>query len=99
MKANLVARLKQRLINKNKKSTFDILNYTVDDLKKHLESKFQPGMSWSNYGEWEIDHIKPDSLFKYNSTDDEEFKECWALDNLQPLWAKENRSKGNKYEE
>lgn len=98
MKANLSARLKQRLIGKNKKSTFDILGYTVDELKKHLESKFEPGMTWDNYGKngWEIDHITPDSWFKYNSFEDQGFKDSWALANLQPMWAKDNRSKGNR---
>lgn len=99
MKANLVARLKQRLINKNQKSTFDVLDYTVDELKTHLESQFKTGMTWDNYGKWEIDHKKPDSLFKYTSIYDDEFKQCWALNNLQPLWKAENASKGNKYEE
>lgn len=96
MKANLVARLKQRLINKNKKSTFDVLNYTVEELKQHLESKFQPGMTWDNYGQWEIDHITPDSWFEYNSFEDEGFKKSWALENLQPLWKNDNARKGNR---
>ena len=98
MKANLVARLKQRLIGKNKKSTFDILGYTVDELKTHLESLFLPNMAWNNYGKngWEIDHITPDSLFKYNSFEDEDFKKSWALSNLQPMWASDNRRKGNR---
>jgi hypothetical protein len=98
MKANLVSRLKNRLLNKNKKSTFDILGYSVDQLKILLESKFQPGMSWNNYGEWEIDHITPDSWFEYNSMEDVGFKNSWALDNLQPLWKEDNASKGNRYE-
>ncbi|MEK6882420.1 MAG: hypothetical protein AABY22_22560 [Nanoarchaeota archaeon] len=77
----------------------DLVNYKLNDLMIHLESKFQPGMSWQNYGKygWHIDHIKPISLFKYNSYDDQEFKDCWSLNNLQPLWAKENLSKGNQY--
>ena len=50
IKANLTSRLKNRLLNKNKKSTFDILEYSVDDLKSRLESRFQPGMNWENYG-------------------------------------------------
>ena len=98
IKANLVSRLKNRLLNKNKKSTFDILGYSVDDLKNHLESKFQPGMTWENYGKWEIDHVTPDSWFVYNSTEDEGFKNSWALENLQPLWKSDNASKGNRYE-
>ena len=35
--------------------------------------------------------------FDYTSTEDESFKECWALENLQPLWASENISKGSKW--
>jgi len=97
MKANLVARLKQRLINKNKKSTFDVLPYTVDELKIHLESKFEPWMTWDNYGLWEIDHITPDSWFVYNSFEDKGFQDSWALENLQPLSKHDNCSKGNKY--
>lgn len=104
MKANLAARLKKRVINKNKKSTFDILNYTVDALKEHLENLFYPNpdtgemMTWDNYGAngWEIDHKTPDSLFVYNSFNDDGFKKSWALENLQPMWAKENRCKGNR---
>ena len=50
-------------------------------------------MSWDNYGEWHIGHIIPKVFFKYKSTDDIEFKYCWSLDNLQPLWAKDNLRK------
>lgn len=103
MKSNLRERLRKRLINKNRKSTFDILGYTVDDLKAHLENKFKEGMSWDNYGHfkdgrmgWQIDHIIPDSKFNYESVLDPEFLECWSLSNLQPLWGKENLSKKDK---
>jgi hypothetical protein len=57
-------------------------------------------MTMENYGSyWHIDHIKPRSLFTYTSIEDEQFKKCWALSNLQPLEALENIRKGNKYEE
>jgi hypothetical protein len=78
------------------KPTFESLEYTLQDLKEHLESKFQEGMTWDNYGEWHIDHIIPQSKLKYTSTEDENFKKCWSLDNLQPLWAKDNLRKGNR---
>ena len=65
---------------------------------KHIEKKFVSGMSWSNYGRWHIDHIKPISKFNFVKPEDEDFKRCWALKNLQPLWAEENLSKHNKLE-
>jgi hypothetical protein len=75
------------------------VEWTVEELKKHLESKFQPGMSWDNYGRggWHIDHKTPDSWFNYTSMSDEGFKQSWSLENLQPMWENENCSKGNKY--
>ncbi len=75
--------------------TFEILGYSKEDLMCHLEKQFQPGMTWENYGlrGWHIDHIKPKVLFQFSSTDDAAFKECWALENLQPLWAKDNLKK------
>lgn len=69
------------------------VGYSLVELVAHLESKFRPGMSWENYGEWSIDHIIPKAAFKFTSVDDPKFKECWALDNLQPLWAEENSKK------
>lgn len=73
-----------------------LLNYSIDDLRAHLEKLFLPGMSWENYGEWEIDHRKPIVSFSFSSPTDPEFLECWSLSNLQPLWAKDNRSKGSR---
>jgi len=72
-----------------------LVGYTVEDLTQHLENQFEAWMTWENYGEWHIDHVKPVSLFKYETAEDIEFKKCWALSNLQPLGAKENRKKYN----
>ena len=65
----------------------------------HLEKQFTDGMTWEKFlrGEIWMDHIKPISKFNYVSSEDIEFKECWSLNNLQPLWAKDNRRKYNKY--
>ena len=86
------------LLGKKSKRTFDALPYTVEELMSHLESLFQEGMTWDNYGEWEIDHIKPHVIFGYETVECPAFYECWALDNLQPLWAADNRSKGSLFE-
>jgi hypothetical protein len=82
-----------------------LVGYTVEDLKSHLESLFTEGMSWDNYGRlagsyensWEVDHVIPISHFSFISAEDEEFKQCWSLSNLQPKWARENRQKSNRY--
>jgi len=68
-----------------------LVAFTLEDLKRHLESQFKNGMAWENYGlHWEIDHKKPLSLCS-------SFEEAWQLQNLQPLLRAENRAKGNKY--
>lgn len=71
----------------------DLTGYTIESLMKHLENKFESWMNWNNYGKWHVDHIKPKSLFKYETAEDSEFKKCWALENLQPLEATKNMSK------
>jgi 5-methylcytosine-specific restriction endonuclease McrA len=73
-----------------------LVGYSIEDLMKHIEKQFKPGMTWENYGEWQIDHKIPISAFNFSDPRDVDFKRCWALENLQPLWAAENLSKSNK---
>jgi len=85
-------------LNRNKKGRRweSLADYTVEELQKHLEKQFKPGMTWENYGKWHIDHIVPISKFNFSSPEHFDFKRCWALKNLRPLWAKENIRKHNK---
>ena len=87
-----------RFNGKGRKPWEPLVGYTKKELIKHLEKQFQPGMTWENYGEWHIDHIIPILVFNFTSPDHDDFKRCWALENLQPLWAGENISKGAKIE-
>lgn len=75
---------------------FDILGYKPEELILHLEKQFNNGMTWENYGEWHVDHKLPITSFKFNNINDEEFKKCWSLSNLQPMWGVENIRKYNK---
>jgi len=103
---------KNKNLSKNGKSCFDYLPYTMEQLKQHLESHFESWMTWNNQGKynkkmwndhdistwtWQIAHIIPHSTFNYTSTQDEEFKKCWALDNLRPYSAKQNLLDGRRY--
>jgi len=81
--------------NKNG-SWLSLILYTLEQLKEHLENLFLLGMTWENYGKWHIDHLIPLSLWRFEKAEDREFKQCWALANLQPLWGKDNLIKGNK---
>ena len=65
------------------------------ELYQHIENKFAEGMSWDNYGEWHVDHIKP--ISKHNLDDPKEVEKINHYSNLQPLWAKDNIEKGNFY--
>jgi len=82
--------------NKNGKHWEDIVGYTQRELRKHLEKQFKEDMTWENYGEWHVDHIIPVSAHNYNSYTDIDFKQCWALENLRPMWAHENCKKNNR---
>jgi len=83
---------------KNNTRTIDIIGYSIEELKVHLENQFTEEMTWENYGTfWSIDHIIPQSL--YNFLDKDEIKKCWCLKNLRPLKIKDNASKSNKVDE
>jgi len=77
-----------------KGSAVQDLGCTIPELMSYLESKFQPGMTWDNYGSWHIDHIKP--LSKFDLTKAEDLKVACHFSNLQPLWAIDNLKKGNR---
>jgi hypothetical protein len=86
-----------RQISKNNfkklKKTEDIIGCSFKEFKTHLESKFDDNMNWKNYGEWHLDHIIPISYAKK----EEEIYELNHYTNFQPLWAKDNLSKGNRF--
>ncbi|MFX0194532.1 MAG: hypothetical protein ACFFCW_00295 [Candidatus Hodarchaeota archaeon] len=77
----------------------NLVDFSLDELRNHLEKQFQEGMSWKNYGKWHVDHIIPISAFNYRKPTHIDFKKCWSLSNLRPLWANENYQKNNKLDE
>ncbi len=75
-----------------------LVSCTQPELRLHVESQFDPEMTWDNYGiAWEIDHIKP--CCKFNLLEADERRLCFRFTNLQPLSKEDNMKKGNKYVE
>lgn len=101
IESSLRARLHKALNAKGAKKaikTFELLGCTSEQLKQYLESQFQEGMSWNNYGygsdKWNIDHIKPCDSFDLIQI--EQQRECFHYTNLQPLWQPDNLQKSSK---
>ena len=103
--------LKKNSSSKSGMSILKYLPYTITQLKQYLESLFEPWMTWENHGSynrkqwndnnlttwtWQLDHIMPQSELPYTSMEDENFKKCWALENLRPYSAKQNILDGTR---
>lgn len=96
--ARMSAGIKNSLASdKNGRSWESLVGYTISDLMDHLEAQFVNGMTWDNRGEWHIDHIRPLCSFDFQTPDCPQFREAWALTNLQPLWAVDNLRKGGRW--
>lgn len=76
-------------------STQELLGCSFDYIRIYIESQFIEGMSWENYPDWEIDHIRP--MASFDLTDPEQQRQCCHYSNLRPLWAEENSSKGSLF--
>lgn len=78
-------------------STEEIIGCSMLDFINHLQSLFTEGMTLENHGSceecWHIDHKIPISSAKT----EEEIVKLNHYTNLQPLWSRENMSKGSKY--
>jgi hypothetical protein len=97
---NLVRRQATRIrvvLRGNIKSakTMELVGLTATELRDYLQSKFLPGMTWENRREWHIDHIRPCASF--DLTDPEQQRICFHYTNLQPLWAKDNLKKSDRW--
>ena len=73
-------------------ATQEMLGCNWLELKAHIESLFTQGMTWKNYGEWQIDHIKPLATAK----NEDEVRILNHHSNLQPLWKADNYAKSDK---
>lgn len=94
LSSNLRNRVRKAMLGINRStSTLKLIGCSIEELISHIESKFIAGMSWTNYGEWHIDHIKP--LNSFDLTDPVQLSAACNYRNLQPLWAEDNIRKSD----
>jgi len=76
----------------------ELVGYSLSDLMKHLKQTLPLNYTWKNYldGTLHVDHIIPISAYEFDKSEEFQFKECWSLNNLRLLPAKENLTKGSK---
>lgn len=89
---NLRHRLGKAMMGKTRgASAVRDLGMTITEFRDYIAAKFQPGMSWENYGEWHLDHVRALALF--DLTDASQARAACHYTNYQPLWALDNQRK------
>lgn len=99
VRTSALVRASLKAVGKSQR-TLELLGYGPDELRAHLESLFTEGMTWDKFmaGQIHIDHKRPVSSFNITSETCQDFKNCWSLSNLQPLWSTDNLRKGARRE-
>ena len=89
---NFTANVRTRTLQSlgSSRGYMEYLGCSTQELVEHLQRQFQPEMSLENYGEWEMDHIKP---LCPTRTPREEVIQRLHYTNIQPLWMHDNRIK------
>lgn len=74
------------------------LGCSIEEFIKYIESFWEPGMSWDNYGngpnDWSLDHTLP--LSSFDLTNREEFLKACHYTNIRPMWHLLNMQKHAK---
>lgn len=94
LRTNLRTQLYSALKHKRKTiRTMELCGCAIHELVAHLEKQFTPEMTWENYGPyWHVDHIRPCASF--DLADEAQQRACFHYTNLQPLFWRDNISKG-----
>ena len=92
MRSRISSAFRKKYWNKNS-STQNLIGESYLFVSNYIENKFTKDMTWENYGKWHIDHILP----LCSASTEEDLLKLFHYTNLQPLWAKDNLSKGGKY--
>lgn len=75
------------------------LGCSIEEFRQYIENKFEPGMTWENWGHktWHLDHNIP--LAYFDLSDRDQFLKACHYTNYKPMWAEENMKKSSKISE
>ena len=85
----------KNIIFKRERHSIEYLGCTMDEFYTYIESQFLEGMTWDNYGEWEIDHVIPLSMINEDMDMEQQLLALCNYKNCKPLWAYDNNSKND----
>lgn len=92
----LISQSFKNQFTKKAKKTVEILGCDFETFKEHIEIQFTDDMNWDNYATyWQLDHKTPISW----SESEEEVYKLNHYTNFQPLFWKDNISKGNRWKD
>lgn len=82
--------------NAKKGTSMALLGCPIREYRAYLQEQFKPGMTWENYGViWHVDHKRPCASFDLASEEGQ--RECFNYKNTQPLFVRENLTKGKQW--
>ena len=98
-----LGRVQDRLIFRHRKwlkrfritldcTVWEMTGCTSDTFYHHFNALFEEGMTWLNYGEWQIDHVFP--LAAVDPSDVGSILGAFNYQNLRPVWSADNSKKG-----
>ncbi|MBG23724.1 MAG: hypothetical protein CMF22_09750 [Idiomarinaceae bacterium] len=92
---NMVTRVLSLTKQGKTESTFETLDYSVEEFMFDMENKMLEDMTWENHGvSWHIDHIYPVSRYVEDGVEDPAVIN--GLDNLIPMYSEHNLEKSNQ---
>lgn len=100
----ITGRVNTALKTDKDRGSLEYLGCSIEEFKRHIESTFQPGMSWDNHGAyrldgprvWHIDHNIP-IMFEKDTLSKGDVCARLHWTNTQAMWAEENIAKGNRF--
>lgn len=94
------ARKTAKMLKSNGDRIVEAFGCSAKGLKRWIESKMKPDMTWANYGgtgydlgRWHIDHKVP--LAKFDFEDPAQVRAAFHYTNIQPMWSMANVVKGD----